>query len=122
MARAQDFLLKASKSGRKDMRSKNIDPSESIIEERFVKFAKAKGCKAFKLAVLGRKGFPDRTVIGPNKLILFIEFKKAGAKLSAQQRAVKLIIEQFGFDYYVCDALGAAEAVLTESLLEQEFE
>ena len=115
------FLLKASKATRKDVRSRKLDISEISIEEAFVKFTKGKACTAFKLTILGRKGWPDRMVLGPNKLVMFVEFKKKGKTLSGAQTSIRLIIEKYGFAYHVCDEIGQAEAMLKEAIIESTF-
>lgn len=107
----EDFIGKATKRKKKDAEVKEVD-----IEDRFCRFAKRNKCNALKLVMLRKKGFPDRTVLCPKGRIFFIEFKKKGESQSAPQKAVQKILEGLGFEYYVCDKIGQAEAVLEEFL------
>lgn len=85
---------------------------EVNIEDDFVTYAKSKGFKALKLILLRKRGFPDRTVIGPGATIFFIEFKKKGKKLAGTQHPIRRLLHGFGFGYYVCDRPGQAEKIL----------
>ena len=102
-----EFLAGAIKHKKRD-----TSPLEIDIEGTFVTYAKKLGYTAFKLIILNRRGFPDRTVIGKNKTLFFIEFKRKNKPLSAQQVIIKRILVNYGFDYYVCDEIGQAEAIL----------
>lgn len=103
----ETFLKSASK-----VKAKQPTILEADIENPFVEYAKTKKYTALKLVFLRKRGFPDRTILGPNKTIFFIEFKQLGKKLSPPQTLVKNTIEGFGFDYYICDKMGQAEAIL----------
>lgn len=92
--------------------SKRGEVTEANIENPFVEYAKSKGCKAYKLVFLVGRGFPDRTVLCPGGKIFFIEFKRKGKKPSEHQNKVRQILEELGFEYYVCDKLGQAEKIL----------
>jgi hypothetical protein len=93
----KDFLLKAEKAISKSERK-----SEKDIEDEFVNFASKRGCKALKLVLLNKRGFPDRTVICPKAKVMFIEFKKPGEMLKATQCLWKKLLESYGFRYRVC--------------------
>ncbi len=109
---AEEFLSRASKTKAKkeELREKED------IENPFVKFAERKGCKALKLVMLRKKGFPDRTVICPGGLVFFIEFKKPGKLTTGPQKVIRKMLESFGFEYYVCDQPGQAEKILENFL------
>lgn len=96
--------------------AKQAEVTEASIENAFVKHANKKGCKALKLILLNKKGFPDRTIICPKSRIFFIEFKRKGKKQSPSQVLVQKMLESFGFEYYVCDQKGQAEKILDEFL------
>jgi hypothetical protein len=106
-----DFLSRATKRKKKQSEIKEVH-----IEEEFCEYAKSLGCKALKLILLNKRGFPDRTVLCPKGRILFIEFKKKGKKLNPTQVPVKKLIVSFGFEYHVCDEKGQAESILDEFL------
>lgn len=59
---------------------------EKQIEDRLVKWCKARGLQCLKLRIDGVNGFPDRTILGPNGLCIFIELKRPGGVLSAAQK------------------------------------
>jgi len=103
-------------SNSKKILAKSASISEAEIEEHFVEYSKTVNCKAYKLIILNKRGFPDRTVFTPNEIIFFIEFKQKNKKLDATQKPVKTIIEKFGFDYYICDKIGQAEKILDSYL------
>lgn len=112
MTAIDSFLKKASKTISKQGRVLEED-----IEKPFVSFCKKKGCIAYKLIILNRRGFPDRTVLCPGGVILFIEFKRKNKKPTETQIRVRSIIEGLGFKYYVCDEKGQAEQILMDVLL-----
>lgn len=95
---------------------KNAEVAEVDIEGAYVKHCKNVRCKAYKLIILNRRGFPDRTTLCPGGRILFIEFKRKGKKPSSNQVIVRGILESFGFEYHVCDQLGQAESILDDFL------
>ena len=56
------------------------------------------GGECLKLKLDGRTGFPDRTIILPNCVPIFVEFKKPGGKLrSAQVKWKKRLEELSGY-------------------------
>ena len=93
-----------------DKRSKQI--TETDIEQHFVDYATRKGCKTYKLIFLRRRGFPDRTVLCPGAKVMFIEFKRKGKTLSAQQKIIRKVLVGLGFQYHVADEIGIAEEAL----------
>ncbi len=103
----KDFIKNAEKTV-----EKNKEIPEANIEKEFVDYAKANHCAAEKLVLLVGRGWPDRTVLCPGGIIIFIEFKKKGEPLTAKQVLIKRLIKRLGFKYYVCDQIGQAEAIL----------
>lgn len=107
----KEFLSRATKSISKKSEVKEID-----IEDTFCKYANKLGCKALKLIILNKRGFPDRTVLCKGGRLFFIEFKKKGKSIRQTQSKVRTMLESFGFEYYVCDVKGQAESILDEFL------
>lgn len=105
------FLVKANKR-----KIKQSEIEETDIEEIYCKYAKHRGCIAYKLVFLSRRGFPDRTTLCRGGRILFIEFKRKGKGLTSLQEKVMKIIIDFGFEYYICDEIGQAENHLNKLL------
>jgi len=72
---------------------------EKVDERAFYEVANGFGLLVVKLNLIGRRGLPDRMVIGPNKFIVFFEFKRAKTgKLSKVQERIRGILIKFGFD------------------------
>lgn len=77
--------------------------TENTIEQDFVRRVKKMGCLPIKMNIWGLRSWPDRMVIGPNRLIEFIEFKKPGEKLTESQLLVHQQLEKWGFTPKVFD-------------------
>ena len=107
-----EFLSRASKT--KEKRSQ-IDEKDDI-ETPFVKYAERNRCKALKLILLRKKGFPDRTVLCPGGRLFFIEFKRPGKLQTPPQKVVQRLLVSFGFEYHLCDQPGQAEDILDKVL------
>lgn len=115
---------------------------ETALEDRCVAKVEALGGMALKLAIPGVRGFPDRTVLLPQKMTVsfggvpippgqwrdvpmrlppspvrtfFAEFKrlKTGRR-SAQQIKWKRDLEALGFKVYFVDNDGEFDAILEE--------
>lgn len=102
-----DFVKRATKT-----ENKKLEIPEANIENAFVKYAKKKGCQANKLILLAGRGWPDRTVLCQNGRVFFVEFKRKGKTLSSTQKIIRRKLEDYGFEYYVCDEIGQAEQIL----------
>lgn len=61
-----------------------------------------------KNEVPGKAGYPDRVLLASPGLILFIEFKRPGGKLTAIQARVHEILREMGFSVEVYDELDRA--------------
>lgn len=51
---------------------------EANIENRIVKYVESIGGLALKLVVASERGFPDRTLLLPGGLVVFVEIKRPG--------------------------------------------
>lgn len=58
---------------------------EKDIERKVTEYAKSLGCLSFKFTSTSCKGVPDRFFINKFGLIIFIEFKRLGAKATPLQ-------------------------------------
>lgn len=85
---------------------------EKDIENDFVEYALQRGCRAWKLFWLNRKGFPDRTVLMPGGRVIFMEFKRRGNRQSPHQDKVQQILEGLGFDWYTPYTFQEAKDIL----------
>ena len=59
---------------------------EKTIENYLINQVKERGGFARKYTSPGRKGVPDRILFLPKNLVIFIEVKKPGGKLSGSQK------------------------------------
>ncbi len=107
-----EFIVNARKAVRKSKRIMETD-----IETPFVSYCKTKGCKALKLRLIGLRGFPDRSIFCPGGRVFFIEFKRKGKKQTGPQKLWQRILEELGFEYYVCNDLDKAKGILDNFLL-----
>ncbi len=76
---------------------------ESVVEAYLVKKTKARGGRAVKLAQITGRGFPDRTVILPGGVVLYIETKRpVGGRLSPHQEHWRDDLIGLGCRYALC--------------------
>jgi len=89
---------------------------ESKAERAFRKYATGKGCLYLKIRAFGLIGFPDRLILGPNRLAMFIEWKRQGEVARPLQLYRIKTLTSFGFPAYVVSDLKIAEALLAQHL------
>lgn len=58
---------------------------ESLGERKFVKYAKSRGCKVVKMVDPDDPSAPDRAIITPNGITVYLEFKRPGEPLREGQ-------------------------------------
>ena len=66
--------------------------------------------------MLSKKGWPDRTIFGPDRLLFFIEFKKPDRSLSPHQKKWEKILTFLGFKYYICTSFAEAKQILDSQI------
>ena len=71
--------------------------AESKLEQECRKFAEAQGYRLLKWVSPGVRGVPDRILLGPNRFIVFIEFKAPSEKPSVLQKKFIDLLNRFGF-------------------------
>lgn len=77
-------------------------PVEKDAEDDCVAWCKAQGGLAVKLKIEGERGFPDRTLLFPGGLALFVELKTPRGKTSKQQDKWIARLRELGF---VCEVV-----------------
>ena len=87
---------------------------ESAVESALARACRRAGFLCFKLAAVGRRGFPDRTILCPGGRIAFVETKAPKKGPRADQRLVHRALRRFGFQVFVVDDPDAAEGVVEE--------
>lgn len=85
---------------------------ERDIERYLIKRVKQMGGKAYKWTSPGNVGVPDRIVLLPDGVILFVECKASGLKPRASQRKRISEIEALGWTVHVVDSKAAVDEVL----------
>lgn len=89
---------------------------EKTIEDAFVAFAERHGCQALKLRIHNQNGFPDRTVLCPDGMVFFIEFKTPEGSWRAGQIEWRKKLTALGFIVLEVRVAGEAERFLEELL------
>jgi len=80
---------------------------EKSIERRLVDGVKSVGGKAYKFISPGSPGAPDRIVVLPGGVVMFVELKTKNGKLSAYQEMRIAELRNLNVDVYVLN--GKAE-------------
>ena len=70
--------------------------NESTLERSVVNYCKKRGLLCLKLAA-PQRGFPDRTILGPDGFVAFIELKTKTGRVSPHQKQWLGILQQMGF-------------------------
>lgn len=66
--------------------------------------AEEAGCVHIKLD-LAKRDWPDRLVLGPGRMFLFVEFKRPGEKPRRGQTALHRVLNRLGFEVHVIDSV-----------------
>jgi len=74
---------------------------EREIERALVRDCEAIGYRCLKLIGSNVVGFPDRTILGPNRVIAFVELKTKTGRQSELQKRWQQVLEGFGFPFFV---------------------
>ncbi|MCW8932839.1 MAG: VRR-NUC domain-containing protein [Gammaproteobacteria bacterium] len=76
-------------------------PLENKIEKELVKQIKLLGGICLKLIILGKRNFPDRTILLPGGYIVFAECKKIDKDLRFTQKwFIRKVLTPLGFKVY----------------------
>ena len=78
---------------------------ERDIEKELVRCTKVYGGMCAKLAILGKRNFPDRTILLPKGFIVFVELKDTGKDLRKTQRWFSKLLIKLGFRFYCINDL-----------------
>jgi Holliday junction resolvase-like predicted endonuclease len=84
---------------------------EADIENEVVAWCKANGGEALKLKLEGQRGWPDRTILMPGGVVVFVELKHK-AKPSFQQLRWLARLEELGFTAGICHSLDDVKGLL----------
>lgn len=85
---------------------------ESDIERRLVQGVKKLGGRAYKFVSPGNIGVPDRLVVLPGGVVLFVEVKASDGRLSPNQRLQIRELTQMGAHVFVVWDVGDVDVFL----------
>lgn len=85
---------------------------ENVIEKALVKAVKQRGGMAIKFTSVNFAGVPDRIVLLPGGVIIFIELKAPGKKLRPLQEKRRRQISSLGFKVICLDNTEEIEVML----------
>lgn len=88
---------------------------ESSMERSLRTWCKARGIECLKLRpVVFGEGFPDRTILIPGGIILFMETKTAVGTVRDKQKWWIAHLQKLGFKAVVCRSLEEAKNAVTK--------
>ena len=91
---------------------------ESEIERYLVREVKRKGGLAMKFVSPGLRGVPDRLVIFPGGIHVFVELKAPGEKPSKQQQYRIVQLEKLGCRVRVIDSRQKVDVLIWEMVVD----
>ncbi len=94
------------------MRSLENGRLEKEVDGPFVTWLAANYPAYFAIKFMHRRGWPDRIVVGPERFVLFLEFKRPGAPKKRRgeklQRWFADQLRSYGFTYEVVNSKATA--------------
>ena len=87
---------------------------ESVIENYLKNKVKSMKGIAIKLNSMSMSGLPDRMVLLPKGIILFVELKRLGGKARPLQLVTHRLLKNLGFEVYVIDSKKQVEEALNK--------
>jgi predicted Zn-ribbon and HTH transcriptional regulator len=88
-----------------------IKQSEKHVEAMLKAATERCGGTAVKMALTGARGFPDRLLLLPGRVV-FVEVKGTGGKPDPMQEVWKRKIEALGLEWYLLDHTDDINAIL----------
>lgn len=85
---------------------------EKQVEKHLVKLIEARGGLAVKFPPLFFAGFPDRIVLMPGGVVVFVELKAPGQRPRALQERVHARLRGLGFRVEVLDGIAGVDEFL----------
>jgi len=85
---------------------------ENVIEKALVKAVKKRCGLAIKFNSVGYNGVPDRIILLPKGIIIFIELKAPGKQMQPLQEKRNRQLESLGFQVFCLDSLEGIEVIL----------
>lgn len=89
---------------------------EKQIEQKLIRMVKQQGGLALKFVSPSYAGMPDRLVLLPDGIIVFVELKAPGKKPRPLQLARHRLLRSLGFPVYVINGVEQIGGMLHELL------
>ena len=90
---------------------------ERSVEASIIDMVTAAGGYCLKWVCPGRRGLPDRIILLPGAVIIFLEVKRPGEKPTALQEEWLRRLRKLGFRATWADSLEAARHIIQEALI-----
>ncbi|MFQ6608942.1 MAG: hypothetical protein ACE5EE_10495 [Fidelibacterota bacterium] len=87
---------------------------ESTIEKKICNYTQSLGFETPKFTSPGTSCVPDRMFIGPNGIVFFVEFKRAGEKPSLGQKRKFEKWGEWGHDVLIIDSFVGGRIIIDE--------
>lgn len=87
---------------------------EKKIEEKVCTYAKDKGFLVYKFTSPQRRSVPDRLLIHPFGKVIFIEFKRDGAKPTPSQALEHTRLRCHNIEVYIIDDIDQGKSLIDE--------
>lgn len=91
--------------------------TEAALEHRVVAFCNAHGLLCYKFSSPGRRGVPDRMILGPGQRVMFLELKAPGKKPTKLQLHEIAKLQANGFPAEWVDSLFEALELIHKVML-----
>lgn len=90
---------------------------EKQIEDKVCKFGRSIGFECYKFNSMARAAVPDRMIISPEGIIIFIEFKREGCKPTPSQIRELTRLRNMKVPAFVIDNVPAGISLLNAMLV-----
>jgi hypothetical protein len=91
--------------------------TEADIERYLVVECDKRQALCLKLALIGRRGFPDRTIITSDGRVIFVELKTTAGALSVRQRFWRALLGKYGFQVHVLRTKPEVDVFMSECVV-----
>lgn len=95
---------------------KDPNPLEKIIEKRVCEYARSLGCLAYKFVSPATSHVPDRIIITPFGVIVFVEFKRKGCIPTTAQAVEHAKMRKCKVLVFVVDSVEGGKNVVNQIL------
>jgi len=90
--------------------------TEAPVEKYCVTSVQKRGGLCLKLAIIGKRNFPDRTILCKPGKVFFIEFKAPNKDLRKSQAWFRRLLLRLGFTVYVAKTKEQVDQILDKEM------